>query len=158
MSEQMKNKHFFPAVVAEIKPETVYQDEVFTQYAFFELSNKNTIGVFDPDKQCLPEMIGKKLRISLWMLTFLIEKDTKRKSDISPEKPPILHVYGKVIEIIPQADPGKEGKFFDAVVDFGVGKVSIFANLEKYEKFDIQIGDFIHAYGRVDLDRIENLL
>jgi len=155
MSEYMRKDFFFPAVVAMIEPETIYMDEVFTQYAFFELSNKNTIGVFDPDKQCLPEMIGKKIRISLWMLTSRFEKNNERKSDISTEKTPILHVYGKVIEIIPQADPGKEGKFFDAVVDFGVGKVSIFANLEKYEKFDIKIDDFIHAYGRVDLDSIE---
>ena len=137
-------------------PDTVYLGKTYTQNAIIEFTNGQKIMIFDRMKLCSNDMIGERKKITLETLTLLLEKSRQKKIAIIPDLDSTIQEFICRIEtLISPEDPQLAQKWIDATIDFGIGKMVIDINLEKYADLDLHVGDFIHIKGRVDLIDIE---
>ncbi|MBN1432881.1 MAG: hypothetical protein JW931_08935 [Methanomicrobiaceae archaeon] len=147
----------FPVKIIKKEPDAVYMGLTYGLYDTIEFSNGELGVIFDPAMHCKDEMIGKIKKITLGMLLYKVEKIEKPEKKVTGDKNSSgLDIKGQVEEIIPFDDP-KKG--MDVIVDFGVGKIAfdidLYLHYEKYGHLSLNVGDYIHASGRVDLMSIE---
>ena len=155
MNENTKETiKFFVRIVA-IQPESVYMEKVYTQIVLIEFSNGQKAFVYD-NMLCSRDMIGKTKEIALTMLTHSLEKTEEHKMKIIPDlAAPFFEIFGRIQEIHIPEKSRIIGGWRDMIINFGVGKIVIDVNIEKYAELNLNVDDYIRANGRVDLISIE---
>ncbi len=143
------------------EPSAVYMERAYTQLVLVEFANGVQEYVLDDFMLCTSEMIGETKEIILVMLVLSLEKiDTV---EVGVDKPldaqrgyagPKWGLNGRIGEIIIPDDPQKAERWYNAIVDFGVGKILVAINRE-YFHLQLKAGDYVHIHGRVDLKGIE---
>lgn len=165
MLDGLKEKLKFPTFIRGTAPDAVYMDRVYTQLVLIELSDEQKAYVFDGAFEghmlCLPDMIGKTKEIVLVMLVLSLERsETEKKGVDTPldlqgdYAGPNLDIDGCIEEIVIPDDPKNAERWHDAIIDFGFGKILIEID-QKYFHLQLKAGNYVHAYGRVDLWDIE---
>ena len=156
MMDDLKEKLKFPTFIRGTVPDAVYLDSVYTQLVLIEFAGEQKAYVFDGAFEghilCTPDMIGEIREVILVMLVSSLEKmETPEKSvDTSLD----LDINGCIEEIIIPDDPKRAERWHGATVDFGVGRMLIDID-RKYSYLQLNVGDYVHAYGRVDLRGVE---
>lgn len=159
MKDDLREKLIFSARIKGTEPSAVYMERVYTQLVLVEFANGAQEYVLDDFMLCTPDTIGETKEIILVMLVLSLEKIETAGMGI--DKPldaqrdyagPKWGLNGRVEEIIPD-DPQKTERWHDAIVDFGVGKILIDIDKE-YFYLQLKTGDYVHVYGRVDLQSI----
>ncbi len=144
-----------PVRIVSVRPDAEYQGTVYTQVMRVEFADGTRASVFDNDMLCTPAMVGRDGTVVLWMLVDMLEKSKIADQRIYAEPSmPLLEVNGRIDAIIVPDDPGEAERGYDAVVDFGVGKVLIEVD-KRYFRLQLKEGDFVRVDGRVDLKGIE---
>lgn len=165
MKDDLKERLKFSTVILGTEPDAVYMNKVYTQFVLVEFGNGQKAyvfdGAFDGHMLCTPDMIGKTKELILVMLVLSLERldtpeiglDTSLNNQgdyIGPE----LEIKGSIEEIIIPDDPKDAERWHDAIVDFGIGKILIEID-KKYFHLQLEEGNYVHVYGRVDLQGIE---
>ena len=144
-----------PVRIVDVRPDAEYQGTVYTQVVRVEFADGLRASVFDNDLLCTPAMVGKDRKVILRMLVDMLEKSKVADRQIYAEPAlPLLEVNGRIDAIIAPDDPGDAERGYDAVVDFGVGKVLIEID-KRYFRLQLKEGDYVRVDGRVDLKGIE---
>ncbi|MCK9344163.1 MAG: hypothetical protein M0P33_09675 [Massilibacteroides sp.] len=144
-----------PVRIVGVRPDAEYQGTVYTQVVRVEFADGTRASVFDNDLLCTPAMVGQNGTVVLWMLVDMLEKSKIAEQRIYAEPSmPLLEVNGRIDAIIVPDDPGDAERGYDAVVDFGVGKVLIEVD-KRYFRLQLKEGDYVRVDGRVDLKGIE---
>lgn len=165
MMDDLKEKLKFPSFIRGTVPDAVYLDSVYTQLVLIEFAGEQKAYVFDGAFEghmlCTPDMIGGIREVILGMLVSSLEKmEVAEKSvdtslDLQGDYAgPDLDINGCIEEIIIPDDPKRAERWHGATVDFGVGRILIDID-RKYSYLQLDVGDYVHAYGRVDLRGIE---
>ncbi len=151
VQEQLK----VPVRIVNVRPDAKYQGTVYTQVVRIEFADGTRASVFDDDLLCTSAMVGKDGKVMLRMLVDMLEKSKIADRQIYAEPAlPLLEVNGRIDAIIAPDDPGDAERGYDAVVDFGVGKVLIEID-KRYFRLQLKEGDYVRVDGRVDLKGIE---
>ena len=144
-----------PVRIVGVRPDAEYRNTVYTQVVRIEFADGTRASVFDNDLLCTPAMVGQNGTVVLWMLVDMLEKSKIAEQRIYAEPSmPLLEVNGRIDAIIVPDDPGDAERGYDAVVDFGVGKVLIEVD-KRYFRLQLKEGDYVRVDGRVDLKGIE---
>lgn len=144
-----------PVRIVSVRPDAEYQGTVYTQVMRVEFADGARASVFDNDMLCTPAMVGRDGTVVLWMLVDMLEKSKIADQRIYAEPSmPLLEVNGRIDAIIVPNDPGEAERGYDAVVDFGIGKVIIEID-KRHFRFQLKEGDYVRVDGRVDLKGIE---
>lgn len=161
MKGDLREKLIFSVQIKGTEPSAVYMERVYTQLVLIEFANGIQEYVLDACMLCTPDMIEETKDIILVMLVLSLEKNETAVMDIdtsldpqSGSDGPNWYLNGRIEEIIIPDDPEKAERWHNAIVDFGVGRMLI--NIDrKYSHLQLDVGDYVHAYGRVDLQGIE---
>ena len=141
------------ARVVKIESGSVYEDKIYDQYVFIELSDGKILDLFDSNMIANPHMIHKVKDITISVSIANVEKLSNPKFGIVPyekyaEYKPSGHghtFYGKLEEI--------NEKNCEFVVDTGSGKILVTPEIKQLNEFII--GDFLRVLAvRADLDNI----
>lgn len=165
MMDDLNEKLIFSTFIRGTAPDAVYMDRIYTQFVLIEFGSEQRAYVFDGAFEghmlCTPDMIGKNKKIVLTMLVLSLEKREAAGKGVDTPLDlkgdyvgPNLDINGRIEEIIIPDDPKKAERWHDAIVDFGVGKILIEID-KKYFHLQLKAGDYVHAYGRVDMQGIE---
>jgi len=151
----LKKNLAVPVRIVSVRPDAEYQGQVYTQVVRVEFAYGTRASVFDNDMLCTPAMVGRDGTVVLRMLADMLEKSKIADQQIYAEPTmPLLEVNGRIDAIIVPDDPGDAERGYDAVVDFGVGKVIIEID-KRYFRLQLKEGDYVRVDGRVDLKGIE---
>lgn len=161
MKDNLKEKLKFLTFMQGTVPGTVYMGKVYTQLVLIEFDNGQKTYVFDGPTEghmhCTPDMIGKTKEVVLVMLVLSLEQIQTHEKRVDSSltrggdfSGPNLEIKGYIEEIIFPDNPKNAERRYDAVVDFGVGKILIEIK-RKYFHLNLKEGDYVHVYGRVDL-------
>jgi len=151
----LKENLTIPVRIVSVRPDAEYQGTVYTQVVRVEFADGTRTSVFDDDLLCTPAMVGRDGKVMLRMLVDMLEKSKIVDRQIYAEPAlPLLEVNGRIDAIIVPDDPGDAERRYDAVVDFGVGKVIIEID-KRYFRLQLKEGDYVRIDGRVDLKGIE---
>ena len=151
----LKENLTVPVRIVGVRPDAEYQGTVYTQVVIVEFADGTRASVFDNDMLCTSAMVGRDGKVLLRMLVDMLEKSKIAEQRIYAEPSmPLLEVNGRIDAIIVPDDPGDAGRGYDAVVDFGVGKVLIEVD-KRYFRLQLKEGDYVRVDGRVDLKDIE---
>ena len=138
-----------------VRPDAEYRGTVYTQVVRVEFADGIRASVFDNDLLCTPAMVGRGGTVVLRMLVDMLEKSKIAEQRIYAEPAlPLLEVNGRIDAIIVPDDPGDAERGYDAVVDFGAGKILIEVD-QRYFRLQLKKGDYVRVDGRVDLKGIE---
>lgn len=144
-----------PVRIVDMRPNAEYQGTTYTQVVRIEFADGTRASLFDDDLLCTPAMVGRDGTVVLRMLVDMLEKSTIAEQRIYTEPAlPLLEVNGRIDAIIVPDDPGDAERGYDAVVDFGVGKVIIEID-KRYFRLQLKEGNYVRVDGRVDLKDIE---
>ena len=84
-----------------------------------------------------------------------LEKIDINQTSVKVVSTPILDICGCIKEIIQPDNKQSDKKWRKFIIDFGLGKIVLDVDIEKYAALNLKNGDYIHAIGRVDLESIE---
>ena len=144
-----------PVRIVGVRPDAEYQGQVYSQVVRVEFADGTRASVFDNNMLCTPAIVGRGGKVLLRMLVDMLEKSKIAEQRIYAEPSmPLLEVNGRIDAIIVPDDPGDAGRGYDAVVDFGVGKVLIEVD-KRYFRLQLKEGDYVRVDGRVDLKGIK---
>ncbi|MCK9278545.1 MAG: hypothetical protein PHX88_12310 [Methanoculleus horonobensis] len=151
----LKENLTVPVRIVGVRPDAEYQGTVYTQVVIVEFADGTRASVFDNDMLCTSAMVGRDGKVLLRMLVDMLERSKIAEHRIYAEPTmPVLEVNGRIDAIIVPDDPGDAGRGYDAVVDFGVGKVLIEVD-KRYFRLQLKEGDYVRVDGRVDLKGIK---
>jgi hypothetical protein len=144
-----------PVRIVGVRPDAEYQGQVYSQVVRVEFADGTRASVFDNDLLCTPAMVGQNGKVVLRMLVDMLEKSKIADQRIYVEPSlPLLEVNGRIDAIIVPNDPGDAERGYDAVVNFGIGKVIIEID-KRYFRLQLKEGDYVRVDGRVDLKGIK---
>ncbi|KAF5082584.1 hypothetical protein DSECCO2_97670 [anaerobic digester metagenome] len=151
----LKKNLAVPIRIVSVRPDAEYRGTVYTQVVRVEFADGIRASVFDNDLLCTPAMVGRGGTVVLRMLVDMLEKSKIAEQRIYAEPAlPLLEVNGRIDAIIVPDDPGDAERGYDAVVDFGAGKILIEVD-QRYFRLQLKKGDYVRVDGRVDLKGIE---
>jgi hypothetical protein len=135
--------------IVALVPESIYLDKTYTQLVLVEFLNGKRVFAYDV-MSCTNNMIGTKKDVILTALTLELERGVISKFDIiSDQSGPISKFFG-IIEELVKIDMISPIKDYDAIINFGIGKISI--NIDKkYSNLDLKRGDFVGVTCHVEL-------
>jgi len=151
----LKENLTVPVCIVSVRPDAEYGGTVYTQVVRVEFADGTRASVFDNDLLCTPAMVGRDGKVVLRMLVDMLEKSKNAEQRIYVEPSlPLLEVNGRIDAIIVPNDPGDAERGYDAVVNFGIGKVIIEID-KRYFRLQLKEGDYVRVDGRVDLKGIK---